>query len=378
MAPADRQLRTGPYEPIDVNRARHSTAEERREVLSETLLWGWSGLVVLGAAYGIHEILAQGTWSFGYMVAGLVAAVLIGATEYHIVCNVIASARGRPQPSVLMATALCLGFLFIFAHVGVVSALGTPKLAYDAWLRSVTSAGKDISAGLEEIETGLEHLIASQYELRGEEEPVGSGTPAPDGNARVSPTGTGSAFAAMAGRWSDGFSTGVVPLRTALDDLLRDDEPQTTEAAQSAAGDVARALAAFTADVRSQAAATGFSRYLDTPELLGDPAAEQYLQTIATGLATLSQVPIAPLSLDRSAGIAALRRLGGAIAGLFGAGPAAAGPLKTRDHIGLGASALALLFVLLLQVNRWRFRVSHLPAPPGDLEMRDHRVLGEP
>jgi hypothetical protein len=86
----------------------------------------------------------------------------------------------------------------------------------------------------------------------------------------------------------------------------------------------------------------------------------------------LGHLEIARLPSDRSAGINALKRLGGAIAGLFGADTGDTKPLMTRDYIGLGTSALAILFVLLLQVSRWRFKMPDLPQPPDSLNAHEH------
>lgn len=352
-------VRHGPYEPIDANRPRYGTAEERRQALSETLLWGWSALIVLGAAYGIHEILAQGSISFGFFAAGLVTAVLIGATEYHIVCNVIAP--GSRHVMSYAAAALCLSFLLVFTHVAVVSALGTPRLAYDAWFRGASAAGGEISTRLESIEFSLEQLIGAQYEPRGEEEPAGAlQTAETDKNA----------FSAVLVRWNDAFTAQSTPLQAAIERFPRDAVRNQTDDAAVLMADIERALTRFNAQIRSETAAIGFGRYLNNAQLVENTVAQRHLRTISTELDSLAGLTIVQLPNDRSAGIGALERLGGAIGGLFGM--TGANPLTTRDYIGLGAAALALLFVLILQVNRWRFRIPDLPEPPDSLRAPEH------
>ncbi len=362
MAPSSEDVRRGPYEPIDANRPRYGTAEERKQALSETLVWGWSALIVLGAAYGIHEILAQGSLSFGYFSAGLVTALLIGATEYHIVCNVIASASAPPRAMLFVATALCLGFLFVFNHVAVVSVLGTPRLAYDAWFRDAAATNTSISTRLQSVEFSLEQLIGAQYEPRGEEEDTGA-PPAENGT---------NAFSAALVRWNDAFTGQSAPLKAAVAAFPRDPALGQAASAQSQAAGVSRALAGFNAQIRLETTATGFDRYLNTAGLVEDAAAQRHLRNIASELDSIAGIEIAQLPSDRSAGINALKRLGGAIAGLFGMGAGGSKPLTARDFIGLGTSALALLFVLLLQANRWRFRMPDLPEPPDSLNAHEH------
>ena len=355
-------VRGEPYEPIDANRPRYGTAEERTQALSETLLWGWSGLIVLGAAYGIHEILAQGSMNFGYFGAGLVASLLIGATEFHIVCNALSTAATGPRATLFVATAFCLGFLFVFNHVAVVSALGTPRLAYDAWFRSVDAVNTDISTRLQSLEFGLEQLIGAHYEPRGEEEV----------NSTAAADTKTTDLAAVLGRWSDAFTAHSVPLKSAIGEFMSDPAPEHAEDAQGQAAAIARELASFTGRIRLETAATGFSRYLNTPNLVEDTVAQRHLRAIASDLERMDGFQVPELPRDRSAGISALKRLGGSIKGLISTNSGA--PLTTRDYIGLGSSALALLFVLLLQANRWRFRIPDLPEPPDDLNAREHRI----
>ncbi len=355
----DQNARKGPYEPIDANRPRYGTAEERRQTLSETLLWGWSALIVVGAAFGIHEILAQGSLSVGLFAAALVAALLIGATEYHIVCNVITS--GARRITAYVAAALCLGFLLVFTHVAVVSVLGTPRLAYDAWFRDAARANSEISTRVRSIEFSLEQLIGTQYEPRGEEETVGAVPPAePEERA----------FSAVLLRWNDAFTVHSTPLKGATADFPRDSAEDKANDIQTRTAGIVRALARYNTQIGLETTATGFSRYLNTGALVEDTIAQQHLRTIAADLKALAGIQVAELPSDRSAGVNALKRLGNSMGGLIGAGGAK--PLMTRDYIGLGTAALALLFVLLLQVNRWRFRIPDLPEPPDSLRAHEH------
>lgn len=359
----EHEARRGPYEPIDANRPRYGTVEERTQALSETLLWGWSALIVLGAAYGIHEILAQGSLSLGLFAAALVTALLIGATEHHIVCNVITPISGTRRFMPYVAAAFCLVFLLVFTHVAVVSVLGTPRLAYDAWLRNAGAANTEISTRLQSTEFSLEQLIAAQYEPRGEEELTGTQQPADT---------TENPFSSVLARWNDAFTAHSTPLKAAADGFSHDPSRGDAEDAGALATSVGRALTRFNDQIALETTASGFSRYLNTPSLAGEPTAERHLRTIATELDSLAGFRLPQLPSDRSAGVSALKRLGSAVAGLFGA--ADAKPLMTRDYIGLGTAALALLFVLLLQVNRSRFRVSDLPEPPDSLRAQEHRT----
>ncbi len=359
----EQDARRGPYEPIDADRPRYGTAEERTQALSETLLWGWSALIVLGAAYGIHEILAQGTLSLGLFAAALATALLIGATEHHIVCNVITPVSGTRRFMPYVAAAFCLGFLLVFTHVAVVSVLGTPRLAYDAWLRNAGAANAEISTRLQSTEFSLEQLIAAQYEPRGEEELTGAPQPADT---------TENTFSSVLARWNDAFTTHSTPLKAATDGFAHDPSHGQADDAGALATTVERALTRFNGQIALETTASGFSRYLNTPGLLKDATTERHLRTIAAELDSLAGLGLPQLPSDRSAGVSALKRLGGALAGLFGAVDAK--PLMTRDYIGLGTAALALLFVLLLQLNRSRFRIPDLPEPPDSLRAKEHKI----
>ncbi|MGI9415559.1 MAG: hypothetical protein ACR2PM_17920, partial [Hyphomicrobiales bacterium] len=246
-----RDARREPYHPIDADRVRYGTSEERKHVLGEVLLWGWSGLIVLGVAFGIHEVLSDGGLSLTHLLAGLVAAGLIGATEYHIVCNVLSAPN--PPSRVLLhgTTAMCLGLLLVFNHVAVVSLLGTPRVEYDAWHRSVGTTADAVTARLDSVEFSLSQLIQSQLEPRAEED--AGGEPAADQKA----AGETDAFASVLSRWNTAFATLSAPLRQASGQFVRDPERDRTGDADAAAG-IARALDAFTTGSGRETAASGF------------------------------------------------------------------------------------------------------------------------
>ena len=352
--------RREPYHPIDVDQIRYGTTEDRKQILGEVLLWGWSGLVVLAVAYGIHEVMSDGGLSLTYLVVGLIAAVLIGATEYHIVCNVLSMPQPPSRALLYGTTAMCLGLLFIFNHVAVVSLLGTSKVEHAAWQRSVATAKETIVSRLDGIELSLSQVIQSQLEPRADEddgaEPAGERT-------AVQPSGT---LAPVLNRWNTVFVAVSAPLKQAAVDFgqepVRDEEADAGKAAA-----LGRALATFNSKISRESTVSGLSAFLDDPARTDNTLTRRHLETIARDLAELRTLTVAAPARDGSAGIGALTRLGQSLRSLFGAEVSGEG-LVSRDYIGMASSLVALLFVLLLQTNRRRFHFRPLPEPPDTLE----------
>lgn len=360
MADDMQRPRKEPYHPIDVDQMRYGTTEDRKQVLGEVLLWGWSGLVVLGVAYGIHEIMSDGGLSVTYLAVGLIAALLIGATEYHIVCNVLSMPKPPSRALLYATTALCLGLLFIFNHVAVVSLLGTSKVEHASWQRSVAAARDTIVSRLDGIELSLSQVIQSQLEPRVEED---AGAEATGERTAVQPAGT---LTPVLNRWNTAFVAVGAPLKQAAGAFAQ--EPGRDEEADAVkAAELGRALATFNSKISRENAVSGLSVFLDDPARADDTLARRHLETIARDLAALRTLTVAAPARDGSAGVGALTRLGRSIGALIG-GPAGGEGLVSRDYIGMASSLVALLFVLLLQTNRRRFHFRPLPEPPDTLE----------
>jgi len=366
----DRQgARREPYHPIDADRVRYGTSEERKHILGEVLLWGWSGLVVIGVAFGIHELLSDGGLSLTYLAVGLIAAGLIGATEYHIVCNVLSLPNPPSRVLLYGTTAMCLGLLFVFNHVAVVSLLGTPRVEHDAWQRSVGTAKDTIISRLDGIELSLSQVIQSQLEPRAEED---AGTePAADQKT----VETANDLAAMLSRWSSAFSTLSTPLKQAA---IAFEQGQDEAAGAERAAAIARALTTFNGKIGRETAIARLSAVLGDPTRAESEPTRRHLDTIARDLAVLGQLTVAAPARETSAGIGALSRLGRSLRALAGGAPANGKGLVSRDYIGMASSLLALLFVLLLQTNRRRFQFRPLPEPPDGLEAGPQTTTREP
>jgi len=293
--------------------------------------------------------------------------VLIGATDYHIVCNLPSMPDPTSRVLPYATTALCLGLLFVFTHVAVVSLLGTSKVEHAAWQRSVGAAKDTIISRLDGIELSLSQVIQSELEPRAEED--AGAEPADDQTAARS----ANTLTPVLNRWNTAFVKLSTPLKQAAGELGHDFGRGETGDTDKAAA-LARALSTFNSKIARESTVSGFSEFLDDPTRTENTLSRRHLDTIARDLAALRRTSMAVPVSDGSAGVGALARLGRS---LFG-GNAGGEGLVSRDYIGMASSLVALLFVLLLQTNRRRFHFRPLPEPPDTLEAGPQTTTREP